>query len=97
MLVPDSSEYVARGDVEWMQTPGAAIVCADAETEVAKFEKPAGKSSTSPGLHGGVPPVPPGAPSLSDIAVTVSTSGYTAGSSGSPALKSRASLPAATV
>ena len=59
--------------------------------EAEPVQKP---SSSSVGSHGGDGPVPPGAPSLSAIAVTVRTSGYAPGISSA---MSRAKLPAAAV
>src|SRR2546427_13106632 len=75
-----------------MQTPGAAMVCPTSLlTVVVKLLKSAAVSSTSV-RHVGAP-LPPGRPSKSAIAVTVSTSLYAAGTK---PLKPMALFPAAT-
>src|SRR2546427_2827132 len=75
-----------------MQTPGAAMVCPTSLLSVVvKLLKSAAVSSTSV-RHVGAP-LPPGRPSKSAIAVTVSTSLYAAGTK---SLKSIALFPAAT-
>src|SRR5437867_8545832 len=76
-----------------MQTPGPAMVWSASELFLAKFEKLADVSSWSVKEHHGAPPAAPGAPSLSAIAVTVSTSGYAAGTN---VEKSPELFPAAT-
>ncbi len=57
--------------VEVMHEPGAAMVCARPVAVAAKFEK--GARTSSPLQPRG--PTAPGSPSVSDIAVTASTSG----------------------
>src|SRR5262245_54285638 len=80
-----------------MQTPGAAIVCARPAAVDAKFENGASRSSNESFRQLGGGPSAPGLPSESESAATVSTSLYTAGTSGFEAKsKSQPSLPAAT-
>src|SRR5688500_2794593 len=62
-----------------MHCAGAAIVWLLAVAPTAKLEGVPYASSFWLVAQLGAPPVPPGAPSLSTIPVTVSTSGYAAG------------------
>src|SRR5438093_6106578 len=91
MLVPLRVLYPPPGQVEMMQTPGAAMVWLWSSALTAKLLKSAALSSTSTRQVGAAPP--PGRPSKSATAVTVSTSGNVAGTK---VLKSAAALPAAT-
>ena len=75
MLVPEIVLSPPLYQSDRMQTPGAAIVWSLSVSLTAKFENVAYLSSDSPDLHAGGPPVPPALPSLSDMAVTVRTSG----------------------
>src|SRR5919204_4219008 len=79
MLVPENVVVPPPSRSERMQTPGPAIVWLWSEADTAKFENSAYLSSISEVRHDGGPPVPPGSPSLSAIAVAVSTSLYAAG------------------
>ena len=72
MLVPVIDSVPPPRAEERTHAPGAATVWAAPEAVEAKFEKSAATSSARPQPAG---PAPPGAPSLSAIAVTVSTSG----------------------
>src|SRR5204863_9454621 len=90
--VPDATAKYPPSQVDTIRPPGAAIVCIASVGATAKLEKAARASSVSLGAQLGGFPRPPGVPSLSAIAVTLSTSGYAAGST---AAKSDASLPAA--
>src|SRR5688500_8761316 len=80
-----------------MQTPGAATACRSSSASREKLENEARLSSASAGRQLGAPPVPPGCPSLSAVAVTVRTSGNQAGTSGGGAPQSQPLFPAAAV
>src|SRR5262249_46238215 len=75
MLVPEMVLTPPPGHVDVMHTPGALMRCGAIVAVVAKSEKLAAVSSRSLARHAGARPRAPGRPSLSDIAVTVSTSG----------------------
>lgn len=76
--VPEIVSYPPPFQVEWMQTPGAAMVCAESPLPtVVKLEKSAGVSPTSSRQVEAAPP--PGAPLKSASAATVRTSAYVAG------------------
>ena len=72
-LVPVFVEVPPPRPAETTQVPGAAIVCAAAAAETAKFEYEPTRSSRSFFEHEARPSAP-GSPSVSVIAVAVSTS-----------------------
>ena len=73
-LVPELVVTPPPRAVDSMHTPGAATTWAMSIGRVAKLENVAYLSSVSPASHD-AGPLPPGAPSVSEAAVTVRTSG----------------------
>src|SRR4029079_1402496 len=92
MLVPVIVVVPLPRLVETTQTPGAATTWATSPGDTAKFDDDHGVSSFWVLSHG-TGPSPPGSPSVSVAAVTVSTSGYDAGTTDA---RSTPELPADT-